>query len=228
MSLFSTRSVPAKSNATATSNATTATEAFSVFFKHPSAVVLAVLTIAAIATRTTLGPIQWSEVLVSLIVLMLWPLLEWAIHVVILHRKPNRIFGREVDFLLPQTHRWHHADPWNLRWVFIPLHVYPLVAPLIFGLAWLVSPNLAFACSLLATYFALALHYEWVHYLAHINWCPPLKYYQRRVREHRLHHFRNEQKWWGVSMGLGDRVLGTAPHASDTPVSANTDNILGA
>ncbi|MDD9891884.1 MAG: sterol desaturase family protein [Gammaproteobacteria bacterium] len=188
--------------------------------------ILGGLAIAAVIFRSQLGAVQTTEWLAALLIFLFWPLLEWAIHVFMLHRKPSKLFGREVDFLLPQTHRWHHADPWNLKWVFIPLHVYPIVAPLILGLVWLISPNLAFACTVLATYFLFALHYEWVHYLAHINWCPPLKYYQRRVREHRLHHFRNEQKWWGVSMGLGDRLLGTAPHASDIEASPHTHKII--
>jgi hypothetical protein len=50
-------------------------------------------------------------------------------------------------------------------------------------------------------------------------------YYQRRVREHRYHHFRNENYWWGVSMGLGDRLLGTAPQVTETPRSGTTSTL---
>jgi hypothetical protein len=68
-----------------------------------------------------------------------------------------------------------------------------------------------------------------VHFLAHIPWCPsgPLlgAYYQRRVREHRYHHFRNENFWWGVSMGLGDRVLGTAPKVEEVGRSGTTSTL---
>lgn len=227
MALFSTRPLPAKSNATASGNPANATTALKVFFKHPSALILAALGFSALATRSQLGAIQPSELMAIALILAFWPLLEWLIHVFLLHQKPRRLCGRHVDFLLPQTHRWHHADPWNLHWVFIPLHIYPLVAPLIIAATLLLSPSTAFACTLLASYFLLALHYEWVHYLAHINWCPPMRYYQRRVREHRLHHFRHEQHWWGVSMGLGDRLLGTAPKAADINASPTTDNIIG-
>ena len=41
-------------------------------------------------------------------------------------------------------------------------------------------------------------------------------------REHRYHHFRNENFWWGVSMGLGDRLLGTAPAVEDVGRSGTT------
>jgi hypothetical protein len=36
------------------------------------------------------------------------------------------------------------------------------------------------------------------------------------VREHRWHHFRNENYWWGVSMGMGDRLFRTAPAVEET------------
>ena len=226
MALLQTRPLPEKSQHTANSNPNTFGGAIKTFLSHPSALILATLALGAFVIRSQLGPVQLAEWIAVSAIFAGWPVLEWVIHVFLLHQKPRTIFGREIDFLLPQTHRWHHADPWNLKWVFIPLHIYPLVAPLIFGLVCLLSPSLAFACTALAAYFLLALHYEWVHYLAHINWCPPLKYYQRRVSEHRWHHFRNEQHWWGVSMGLGDRLLGTAPALTDTERSANTRDIM--
>ncbi|HUJ02485.1 MAG TPA: hypothetical protein VLW75_02530, partial [Rhizomicrobium sp.] len=56
----------------------------------------------------------------------------------------------------------------------------------------------------------------------HIPWCPGLAYYRARVREHRWHHFRNENFWWGVSMGLGDRIFRTAPSVKDAGASGTT------
>lgn len=173
---------------------------------------LMILLSLAFALRLYVG--QWSiwDAVVVLALLAYWPINEWLIHVVLLHFKPRRIFGRRVDFLLPQTHRQHHADPWNLDRVFIPLHIYVGAIPVYAALAWwgLSTPLvLTFATA----HLFFALHYEWAHYLAHIPWCPDIAYYQNRVREHRLHHFRNENYWWGVSMGAADRWFGTAPKA---------------
>lgn len=227
MTLFRTRIIPEHSGNTATNNPNTASTAFREFLKHPTSLLLLLAAIVFGAIRSQQGAIAWTDAAACLALLLLWPVLEWLIHVVLLHNKPRRIFGRQIDFLLPQTHRWHHADPWNLHLVFIPLHVLPIVAPLLIGGAYLLLPT-ATASSYLAAYFLLALHYEWVHYLAHINWCPPLTYYRRRVQEHRWHHFKNENQWWGVSMGSGDRLFGTAPAFADVERSANTKNILGA
>jgi hypothetical protein len=38
-------------------------------------------------------------------------------------------------------------------------------------------------------------------------------------RYHRLHHFKNEHYWQGVTMHLGDRVLGTLPDHTKVPTS---------
>lgn len=222
---FSTRPLPEKSGATAGSSPSTANAAFRTFFANTSSQILTILIVTLVTAKLFVGQWSWMDLVAAAVIFAGWPLLEWFIHVVLLHNKPRELLGRSVDFLLPQTHRWHHADPWNLEHVFIPLHIYPLVAPLGIAVAFVFLP-LGLACSVLAIYFALALHYEWVHYLSHISWCPPVRYYQRRVMEHRLHHFKSEQHWWGVSMGLGDRLLNTAPKPASIPVSPHTDDIL--
>jgi hypothetical protein len=63
-------------------------------------------------------------------------------------------------------------------------------------------------------------HYEWVHLMAHARYRPRTRYYRRLARNHRLHHFRNERYWLGVTANSGDRLLRTYPtHASDVPLS---------
>jgi hypothetical protein len=45
-------------------------------------------------------------------------------------------------------------------------------------------------------------------------------------RAHRLHHFRNERYWFGVTTHLGDRVLCTYPAKDAVPLST-TARTLG-
>lgn len=200
-------------------------QALKVFLTHPSPLILFVLTLTFSGLRIQAGNWSWYDLVAPVTILLFWPVMEWLIHVYMLHYKPVTIFGRKIDFLLPQTHREHHVTPWDLKRVFIPLHVFPLVAPLLIGGAWLISPTLELMYGGLAFYFLLALNYEFSHYLAHIRWCPPLEYYRRRVRLHRAHHFRNENLWWGVSMGMGDVLFGSAPAIEDTDRTGSTHNI---
>lgn len=190
-------------------------EALRVFIAHPSPLLIAVFIAVFGGWRLALGGFTWIDAALALAIVAYFPFNEWLIHVFILHWRPRRVFGRTLDFYLPKTHRRHHADPWNIEWVFVPRHVHAWTLLIIALLLWIAWPWKELVLTGVTMYLILGLHYEWVHFLAHIPWCPDLSYYQRRVREHRYHHFRNENYWWGVSMGLGDRVLHTAPAVGD-------------
>ncbi|WP_278257840.1 hypothetical protein [Nocardioides convexus] len=48
------------------------------------------------------------------------PVVEWLVHVFILHWKPRRVGPLTLDPLLARKHRLHHADPRAIPLVFIP------------------------------------------------------------------------------------------------------------
>ncbi len=205
--------------------------ALAMFWAHPSSQLIAGFVLLFGSWRLYLGSFGLVDGLIALALLAYFPINEWLIHVVMLHWKPRRIFGVTLDFHLPRTHRRHHADPWNPEWVFIPRHVHAWTLPIALLLVGLLWPWKDWVLTGLTTYLLLGLHYEWVHFLAHIPWCPRRgvlgAYYQRRVREHRYHHFRNENYWWGVSMGLGDRLFGTAPRVDEVQRSGTTHTVGG-
>ncbi len=202
-----------------------AATALGVFWTHPSTLLIAGFVALFAAARFAVGGWSWVDAAIAFGLVAYFPINEWLIHVVMLHWRPRKVFGRTIDFYLPKTHRRHHADPWNLKWVFIPRHVHLLVMPTIALLLWALWPWKQWVLTGVTTYLLLGLHYEWVHFLSHIPWCPDNSYYQRRVREHRYHHFRNENYWWGVSMGLGDRLFGTAPKVDDVQRSGTTQTV---
>ncbi len=73
------------------------------------------------------------------------------------------------------------------------------------------TPTSALAWTGITLHLLLTLNYEWVHLLAHTHVVPKTALYRRLWRNHRLHHFKNEHYWFGVTMLAGDRILGTAP-----------------
>ena len=75
--------------------------------------------------------------------------------------------------------------------------------------------------------FAMLTTYEWIHYLIHTNYRPRHAPYRKVWRAHRLHHFRNEHYWFGVTMHLGDRVLRTYPERDEVPASATARTLAG-
>jgi sterol desaturase/sphingolipid hydroxylase (fatty acid hydroxylase superfamily) len=70
------------------------------------------------------------------------------------------------------------------------------------------------ATGLLTSYLILGA-YEWTHFLIHTPYPPRRSYYRAIWRNHRLHHYKNERFWFGVTSTVGDRVIGTLPDQRD-------------
>ena len=49
---------------------------------------------------------------------------------------------------------------------------------------------------------------------------PRSRYYRAVWRNHRLHHFKNEHYWHGITNNVSDRVLGTNPDQRSVQRSA--------
>jgi hypothetical protein len=148
------------------------------------------------------------------------PFVEWVIHVFILHFKPRALFGRTVDPLAAKKHREHHRDPRNTEWIFVPLPVLARSLPVVALIYLLAFPTAALAMTAMSTSLAILLTYEWTHYLIHSRYQPKSRLYKYIWRAHRLHHFKNENYWFGVTMHMGDHVLGTFPEKDEVETSA--------
>jgi hypothetical protein len=213
--------------AAAASGPATLREALPVFVRHGSPRVLLVALGAALGLRVALG--DWSawDLLPPALIAALWPLQEWAIHVFVLHYRPRRVGRWTLDFQVPREHRKHHAAPYDIPLVFIPLRSFLYTLPLLAALCWLLAPTPPLAATALASYLLLALHYEWIHFLIHTRVWPRSAAYQRLWRNHRLHHFKNEGYWYGVTRLRGDRLLGTGGDARSIPTSPTARMLLG-
>ncbi len=172
-----------------------------------------------VALRIQVGDFSGWDLLVIPLLLAVQPFVEWLIHVYILHYKPKRVFGRVLDLQVAQFHRAHHRDPWHLADVFIPTRAGWVGFVLLAVGWWLVMPSTGLALSALLASIVMAFTYEWIHYLTHTAYRPRGRLYRRMWRLHRLHHFKNEHYWQGVTMHLGDVVLGTLPDHTKVPTS---------
>lgn len=206
----------------------TLAEALPIFLRHGSPRVVLTALVMALAARVAVGGFGFADLLPVAGTLLYWPLQEWLLHVFVLHWKPRRIVGRTLDFTVPKSHRAHHRDPWQLPLIFIPFHSFAYSLPILVGTWFLITPNPGLALTGLSFFLLLTLHYEWIHFLVHTRVWPKSKFYQRLFTNHRLHHFRSEHYWYGVTMLSGDRLLRTAPVAKDVPVSPTARTLLGA
>ncbi len=213
--------------ATEQENPATARQFVKVFYTHMSPRILTALVIGLVGFRVYLGDWSYADLIAPLCILAFWPILEWLIHAYLLHMKPRKIMGFKVDLSVGRTHRAHHVNPADLSDITINKEVFPTVVPVLFILAYWLFPTVELATGALAVFFMLSLHYEFCHFIGHVAWQPPFEYYRRRQRMHRLHHYRDEKLWWGVSTGLGDMLFGTAPDLKQVEKSPTVHNVHG-
>jgi hypothetical protein len=181
--------------------------------------IFAPLLAVALIVRTALGGWSRWDLVVVAGMIAAEPFVEWVIHVFILHFKPRSILGRSIDPLAAKKHREHHRDPKNTKWIFVPLPVLAKSLPVVFLIYILAFPTLQLAFTAIAMGLAIILIYEWTHYLIHSRYQPKTRLYKYIWRAHRLHHFKNENYWFGVTMHMGDHVLGTFPEKDEVETS---------
>jgi Fatty acid hydroxylase superfamily len=190
------------------------------FSRQPSPPYLFGAATLALVARLAQGSWSWRDLVVAGGLLAVTPFVEWAIHVYLLHSRPIPLFGRELDVITAREHRAHHRAPNVLDGVLIPVYGVLVFLAMIAATNWLLSypiglvlggPRLAYTTTGVAVSFTILAAYEWTHFLIHTPYRPQRRYYKAIWRNHRLHHFKNEHYWFGVTSVVGDRVIGTMP-----------------
>ena len=197
------------------------------FSRFGSPRVLTSFLLAFLAARIALGDWSWRDPVIAAGLIAAQPFTEWMIHVFLLHLKPRRIGRFTIDLPTARMHRWHHRNPTVLQGVLIPGSLIAgFLLPVTISM-WLISwplaltggDHLALWLTLMMVSCVLVGTYEWCHFLIHTPYRPQSRYYMSIWRSHRLHHFKNEHFWFGVSSDAADRVLGTSPDQSTVPRS---------
>jgi hypothetical protein len=215
--------------------ALTLADCWRAFIRRHTPPFLAAALVGAVALRIALGHWAWLDALVAVGVVALTPPVEWAIHVYLLHAKPFHLFGQRIDLLAAREHRAHHQSPAELDGVLLPRYAVLIFIPMIAVTVWLLSfpihavvggDRLPHAATGLLVSYAILASYEWCHFLIHTPYRPKGRYYRSIWRGHRLHHYKNEHYWFGVTSTVGDHMLRTAPDQS-TVSKSNTARTLG-
>ena len=196
-------------------------DAWRVFRAKRAPRIMALAIVLALAARLAVGDVSWRDAAAVAFMLVVYPFGEWAIHVHLLHLAPVRLRGRRVELATARAHRRHHERPERLDLV----NFSSLEALAILGIAVPVAvlPVLLLgagpALAALLTGYVLVAVYEWMHFLIHTAHRPRSRWYRSVWRAHRLHHFKNERYWHGITNTISDRVLGTSPDHRDVPRS---------
>lgn len=145
---------------------------------------------------------------------------EYTTHRFLFHAKPSR-----VPFVLKLQHRLHydhHAEPARLDLLFLPPW-FVLPAALSFFAVYLAAARrLDVAVSLLLGSLCALFYYEWVHYVAHVDFVPKTRFGRWIKKYHLWHHFKNEHLWYGVTNPSMDFAGRTYRRVEDAGRSGTT------
>ncbi|HEY3959808.1 MAG TPA: sterol desaturase family protein [Solirubrobacteraceae bacterium] len=195
-------------------------DSFRAFWRQPSPPYLFGAVVLALGLRLAQGAWSWRDIVMIAGLIAVTPFVEWAIHVYMLHAPPFTLRGRRVEMLTAREHRAHHEAPAVLDGVLLPVYGVLVFLSMIALVNWALSfpialvlggPRLAYATTGILTSFAILAAYEWTHFLIHTPYRARRRYFKAIWRNHRLHHFKNERYWFGVTSTVGDRVIGTLP-----------------
>ncbi|CAN5283548.1 sterol desaturase family protein [soil metagenome] len=199
------------------------------FWAHPSPWIITSVLVVAVIARMAIGDLRAGDLILPAIMIASFPLVEWLVHVFVLHLRPTKLGPLTIDPLLSRKHRAHHADPRDLPLVFIPWPVLVWLLPLQVLIAFLVFPPAGLSLTYLIALASIGWVYEWTHYLIHSDYPPRSRMYKHIWRNHRLHHYKNENYWFTVTTaGTADRLLRTYPDPADVDASPTAKNLLGA
>jgi len=201
---------------------------FREFWKHPSPWMILATLVGALVWRVVEGDWRLSDLWAPAILVAFFPVLEWVIHVFILHWRPRKVAGVLVDSELARDHRRHHADPRDIPLVFIPWRSLIAVIASEVAIGLLAFPRLGQGLTWILAVATTGLLYEWTHYLIHSDYRPKSRVYKAVWRNHRLHHYKNEHYWFTVTTtSTADRLFGTYPDPATVETSRTAKNLHG-
>jgi sterol desaturase/sphingolipid hydroxylase (fatty acid hydroxylase superfamily) len=132
-----------------------------------------------------------------------WTFFEYIAHRFIFHMITESERGRRIVYVL---HGNHHEYPRDRERLFMPPVPSLIISSVIFGLMYLIISHYAFL--FFPGFIFGYLLYASMHYAIHA-WNPPFKWMKPLWRNHHLHHYKEEEKGFGVSTTFWDRLFGT-------------------
>lgn len=209
-------------------------EIWNVFRRAGSPRLLMFVAVVLVAARLLVGGYGRGDLAAIAVTLALTGTVEWVIHKYLLHAPVGSF--RMTTLKTGRGHREHHLEPDSLGWILLSRAdvVAFMVAFAAFSALWGLPLFAAIGADLAPSYLSALtlaalglLHYEWTHLMVHTRYRPKTRFYASLARNHRLHHFRNEDYWLGVTSNSGDRLLRTLPaDKGDVPLS-DTARTLG-
>lgn len=138
--------------------------------------------------------------------IFIWTLMEYSLHRFLFHIKTKTYWGNTLHYLLHGCHHKHPQD--GLRLVFPPTATAILLFPLWNVVKLISTPTVAPA--LFAGILLGYVMYDVTHYYLHHG--QPKSEVPKHLKKYHLnHHFRIQNKGYGITSSLWDKVFWTLP-----------------
>jgi len=132
-----------------------------------------------------------------------WTLFEYLMHRFVFHYVAHSPRAKRIVYIL---HANHHEYPRDKERLFMPPCPSFIIASVVFAVQYWLLGNIVF---MFFPGFLLGyLMYGTMHFAIHA-WNPPFKWMKPLWRNHHLHHYKEQEKGFGVSTTIWDRVFGT-------------------
>lgn len=148
----------------------------------------------------------FTEQKISLLVIagmLFWTFFEYMAHRYLFHMEARGRRTQKVAYIL---HGNHHEFPRDRHRLFMPAVPSIILSSIIFLVMYLLMGRIAF--TFFPGFIFGYLMYASMHYAIHA-WNPPFKWLKPLWRNHHLHHYKEEDKGFGVSSNLWDYVFHT-------------------
>jgi sterol desaturase/sphingolipid hydroxylase (fatty acid hydroxylase superfamily) len=135
--------------------------------------------------------------------ILAWTLFEYLMHRFAFHYVAHSPRAKRIVYIM---HANHHEYPRDKERLFMPPAPSFILASVIFSLfyACMGQHVFMFFPGFLLGY----LMYGTMHFAIHA-WNPPFKWMKPLWRNHHLHHYKQQERGFGVSTTMWDRVFGT-------------------
>jgi 4-hydroxysphinganine ceramide fatty acyl 2-hydroxylase len=136
--------------------------------------------------------------------ILFWTFFEYIMHRFVFHIVSENPRIKRIAYVL---HGNHHEFPRDRQRLFMPAVPSIIISSSVFLIMYALVRNTAFV--FFPGFILGYLLYASMHYAIHA-WRPPFQWMKPIWRNHHLHHYKNDEKGFGVSSHLWDKVFGTS------------------
>ena len=192
------------------------------FATFPDVIVMFVICITC-AALTVPNALQISTWIALAIGMLTYATSEYIVHRFLFHIKtPKNPFLLKM---IKRLHYDHHEKPNDLKLLFLPLW-FSIPGFIIYSLIFFwITKSIALTAAFATGVISYFLYYEWKHYVAHKPIQPRTQLGKNIKKHHLLHHFKNENYWFGVTHTTFDKTLGTFKLQDEVEKSLTAKNL---